>query len=194
MKDLNINIPKTSLKIIAFVIFYIIIALIFVWYAVIPKSHEIQQLNSEILTQEDHLNLLLLAQEKISTIDSDINNFTTRIADLQKVLPPERNEFLYGEEVLVLAKTCKVTITGMQFPSNISTNTPTQNVDFNISFESSKLGNVTQFINALKNFPQITELNEISISKGQSLALGSTTQGTAYSVSLKGVIYLSQRK
>jgi Tfp pilus assembly protein PilO len=192
MKDINMNISKEALKIIAFVLLFLIIAGVFVWYVAIPKYNEIQQLNAEIAKQEDHLNLLLLAQSKITTINNDINNFTIRIANLQKVLPPERDEFLYGEEVLALANTSNVTVTSMQFPKQSGTNASGQNVDFSLNIESSNLANITKFIDALKNFPQITELSNLNISKAQSLA--GAVQSPAYSVNMKGIIYLSQRK
>jgi len=192
MKDINMNISKEALKIIAFVLLFLIIAGVFVWYVAIPKYNEIQQLNAEITKQEDHLNLLLLAQSKITIINNDINNFTIRIANLQKVLPPERDEFLYGEEVLALANTSNVTVTSMQFPKQSGTNASGQNVDFSLNIESSNLANITKFIDALKNFPQITELSSLNISKAQLLE--GAVQSPAYSVNMKGIIYLSQRK
>lgn len=192
MKDINMNISKEALKIIAFVLLFLVIAGIFVWYVALPKYNEIQQLNAQIAKQEDHLNLLLLAQSKITTINNDINNFTIRIANLQKVLPPERDEFLYGEEILALANTSNVTVTSMQFPKQSGTNTSGQNVDFSLNIESSNLANITKFIDALKNFPQITELSNLDVSTAQSLA--GVAQSPAYSVNMKGIIYLSQRK
>ncbi|MGB9695308.1 MAG: hypothetical protein ACPLZB_04920 [Caldisericaceae bacterium] len=193
MKDMNINVSKEALKIIGFVILFLVIAAVFVWYVIIPKYNQIQQLNTEISKQEDRLNLLLLAQSRIATINNDINTFTIRIANLQQVLPPLRNEFLYGEEVLALAKTCGVNVTNMQFPKQAGTNTSANNVDFSLNLESNNLGAITKFIYAIKNFPQITELNNLSISKAQSSA-GTASQATAYSVNMKGIIYLSQRK
>ncbi len=191
MKDANIKLSNESVKLIVFILMYLIVSGIVGWYVIKPQFQRVNELNNEISKQEEHLNLLVLAQERINTITNDINNFTQRISTLQKVLPPEKNEFLYGEEFLLIANSCNVSLTNMQFPT--SQNTTQQNVEFTINFQAKNLSNVNLFINVLKGFPQLTEVNNLNISKGQQLATGTVSQ-EVYTVSIKGIIYLSQRK
>jgi hypothetical protein len=150
----------------------------------------LNSLNDEIWKQEERLNLLLTAQQKINSIQNDISSFNERIAQLSYILPSQSDEFLYGEEILIIGKKDNVKITQLNFPKTAQTETKGNNVTFNVSFESPKLNNVKLFLDSLKSFPQITELDNLNISYTKDTKTGETK----YLVSIKGIINLYQGK
>jgi Tfp pilus assembly protein PilO len=190
MREIDIKLTRPMIKIILMVILYAIIVIAFSWYIIKPDLQRLNSLNDEIWKQEDRLNLLLTAQQKITSIETDISNFQGRIEILSGILPTQSNEFLFGEELLIIGKRDNVTITQLNFPKSAQQTTGQKNVSFNISVESTQLGNVKTFLNSLKSFPQITELDNLNISYTKDAKTGASK----YFVSIKGIIYLYQGK
>lgn len=180
MKDKEITISRKNIKVIVFVILYIIIAAVVFWYVLRPEFQQLQDLNAQIWKEEEHLSLLQFAQTRIGAIRNDIDTFKQRISDLSIVLPDTPDEFLYGEEFLIIGKNNGVKITQLTFPKAEG-----KNVVFNISFEAPSLNNVRSFLDTLKNFQQITEVDILTINYGKDPKTGVST----YSVSIKGIIY-----
>jgi Tfp pilus assembly protein PilO len=192
MRELNLKLtrPMIKIKVLLMVVLYAIIILAFFWYVIKPDIQRLNSLNDEIWKQEERLNLLLTAQQKINSIQNDISSFNERIAQLSYILPSQSDEFLYGEEILIIGKKDNVKITQLNFPKTAQTGTQGNNVTFNVSFESPKLNNVKLFLNSLKSFPQITELDNLNISYTKDTKTGETK----YLVSIKGIINLYQGK
>lgn len=192
MRELNLKLtrPMIKIKVLLMVVLYAIIILAFFWYVIKPDIQRLNSLNDEIWKQEERLNLLLTAQQKINSIQNDISSFNERIAQLSYILPSQSDEFLYGEEILIIGKKDNVKITQLNFPKTAQTGTQGNNVTFNVSFESSKLNNVKLFLDSLKSFPQITELDNLNISYTKDTKTGETK----YLVSIKGIINLYQGK
>ena len=192
MKELNLKLtrPMIKIKVLLMVVLYAIIILAFFWYVIKPDIQRLNSLNNEIWKQEERLNLLLTAQQKINSIQNDISSFNERIAQLSYILPSQSDEFLYGEEILIIGKKDNVKITQLNFPKTAQTGTQGNNVTFNVSFESPKLNNVKLFLDSLKSFPQITELDNLNISYTKETKTGETK----YLVSIKGIINLYQGK
>ncbi|MCX6088626.1 MAG: hypothetical protein NTV78_05660 [Caldiserica bacterium] len=192
MKELNLKLtrPMIKIKVLLMVVLYAIIILAFFWYVIKPDIQRLNSLNDEIWKQEERLNLLLTAQQKINSIQNDISSFNERIAQLSYILPSQSDEFLYGEEILIIGKKDNVKITQLNFPKTAQTGTQGNNVTFNVSFESPKLNNVKLFLDSLKSFPQITELDNLNISYTKDTKTGETK----YLVSIKGIINLYQGK
>jgi len=192
MRELNLKLtrPMIKIKVLLMVVLYAIIILAFFWYVVKPDIQRLNSLNDEIWKQEERLNLLLTAQQKINSIQNDISSFNERIAQLSYILPSQSDEFLYGEEILIIGKKDNVKITQLNFPKTAQTETQGNNVTFNVSFESPKLNNVKLFLDSLKSFPQITELDNLNISYTKDTKTGETK----YLVSIKGIINLYQGK
>jgi Tfp pilus assembly protein PilO len=190
MRELDIKISKPVTKIILMVILYAIVILAFSWYIIKPDLQRLNSLNDEIWKQEERLNLLLTAQQKIKTIQNDISDFTARITQISSVLPSESDEFLFGEEILIIGKKNNVTITQLNFPKKTQGGQNENSISFNVSFESQKLDNAKSFLDSLKSFPQITELDNLNINYTKD----SKTSETKYIVSIKGIIYLYQGK
>ncbi|PIV54624.1 MAG: hypothetical protein COS15_05295 [Caldiserica bacterium CG02_land_8_20_14_3_00_36_38] len=192
MKELNLKLtrPMIKIKVLLMVVLYAIIILAFFWYVIKPDIQRLNSLNNEIWKQEERLNLLLTAQQKINSIQNDISSFNERIAQLSYILPSQSDEFLYGEEILIIGKKDNVKITQLNFPKTAQTGTQGNNVTFNVSFESPKLNNVKLFLDSLKSFPQITELDNLNISYTKDTKTGETK----YLVSIKGIINLYQGK
>lgn len=192
MKELNLKLtrPMIKIKVLLMVVLYAIIILAFFWYVIKPDIQRLNSLNDEIWKQEERLNLLLTAQQKINSIQNDISSFNERIAQLSYILPSQSDEFLYGEEILIIGKKDNVKITQLNFPKTAQTETQGNNVTFNVSFESPKLNNVKLFLDSLKSFPQITELDNLNISYTKDTKTGETK----YLVSIKGIINLYQGK
>jgi len=192
MRELNLKLtrPMIKIKVLLMVVLYAIIILAFFWYVVRPDIQRLNSLNDEIWKQEERLNLLLTAQQKINSIQNDISSFNERIAQLSYILPSQSDEFLYGEEILIIGKKDNVKITQLNFPKTAQTGTQGNNVTFNVSFESPKLDNVKLFLDSLKSFPQITELDNLNISYTKDTKTGETK----YLVSIKGIINLYQGK
>jgi Tfp pilus assembly protein PilO len=192
MRELNLKLtrPMIKIKVLLMVVLYAIIILAFFWYVIKPDIQRLNSLNDEIWKQEERLNLLLTAQQKINSIQNDISSFNERIAQLSYILPSQSDEFLYGEEILIIGKKDNVKITQLNFPKTAQTGTQGNNVTFNVSFESPKLNNVKLFLDSLKSFPQITELDNLNISYTKDTKTGETK----YLVSIKGIINLYQGK
>jgi Tfp pilus assembly protein PilO len=192
MRELNLKLtrPMIKIKVLLMVVLYAIIILAFFWYVARPDIQRLNSLNDEIWKQEERLNLLLTAQQKINSIQNDISSFNERIAQLSYILPSQSDEFLYGEEILIIGKKDNVKITQLNFPKTAQTGTQGNNVTFNVSFESPKLNNVKLFLDSLKSFPQITELDNLNISYTKDTKTGETK----YLVSIKGIINLYQGK
>jgi len=192
MKELNLKLtrPMIKIKVLLMVVLYAIIILAFFWYIIKPDIQRLNSLNDEIWKQEERLNLLLTAQQKINSIQNDISSFNERITQLSYILPSQSDEFLYGEEILIIGKKDNVKITQLNFPKTAQTGTQGNNVTFNVSFESPKLNNVKLFLDSLKSFPQITELDNLNISYTKDTKTGETK----YLVSIKGIINLYQGK
>jgi len=72
-------------------------------YGVTPKIAEMNTLNTQIAQAEQKLNVLLLAQDRLSSIENEINLYNNRLTVLKNVLPPTPDEFLFSEEFVVLA-------------------------------------------------------------------------------------------
>lgn len=192
MRELNLKLtrPMIKIKVLLMVVLYAIIILAFFWYVVRPDIQRLNSLNDEIWKQEERLNLLLTAQQKINSLQNDISSFNERIAQLSYILPSQSDEFLYGEEILIIGKKDNVKITQLNFPKTAQTGTQGNNVTFNVSSESPKLDNVKLFLDSLKSFPQITELDNLNISYTKDIKTGETK----YLVSIKGIINLYQGK
>lgn len=192
MRELNLKLtrPMIKIKVLLMVVLYAIIILAFFWYVARPDIQRLNSLNDEIWKQEERLNLLLTAQQKINSIQNDISSFNERIAQLSYILPSQSDEFLYGEEILIIGKKDNVKITQLNFPKTAQTETQGNNVTFNVSFESPKLNNVKLFLDSLKSFQQITELDNLNISYTKDTKTGETK----YLVSIKGIINLYQGK
>jgi Tfp pilus assembly protein PilO len=192
MRELNLKLtrPMIKIKVLLMVVLYAIIILAFFWYVIKPDIQRLNSLNDEIWKQEERLNLLLTAQQKINSIQNDISSFNERITQLSYILPSQSDEFLYGEEILIIGKKDNVKITQLNFPKTAQTGTQGNNVTFNVSFESPKLNNVKLFLDSLKSFPQITELDNLNISYTKDTKTGETK----YLVSIKGIINLYQGK
>jgi hypothetical protein len=190
MREIDLKLTKSTTKIILVVVLYVIIVLAFLWYVVKPDVQRLNSLDSEIWNQEERLNLLLTAQQKINSIQKDISDFNDRIAQLSYILPSQSNEFLYGEEMLIIGKKDNVKITQLDFPKTTQTSAQGNNVSFDVSFESANLNNAMLFLNSLKSFQQITELDNLNISYTKD----TKTNEKKYLVSIKGIIYLYQGK
>lgn len=193
MKDIKIT--KDVAKIIVFVILYVIILGAFLFFVAKPIYEQIKSVNSEILKQEERLALLKTAKEKINTIKSDIDYFEERIETLKKVLPVEDQELLYVQEFIIIANSCNVKIANITFPKS-SSKEQTNAKKFTINVNSTKLEYIMYFIGSIKeNYPQITELNLLSIQKiTPTTSTKTTTETLPYSSQIQGIIYLSQRK
>ncbi len=193
MRDVQIKITKETAKIIAFIILFVIIFGVFLLYLAKPLYEQIKSTNAEIAKQEERLALLKTAKEKINIINKDIDDFTKRIELLKTLLPVQEDELLYVEELMILANQTNVKITSMNFPKSSAT----QQVEaktFSVNVNAATLQNIMFFVDAIRNFPQITELNNWSI---QKITQTKTTTGTTelpYSAQITGIIYLSQRK
>lgn len=189
MKDNTLNRPMNvniSVKVVAAVIVFVLLSVGFYFYVVAPKIQEIQTLNSEIAKAEEHLNLLLLAQERLSSIEREINLYNERLATLKQILPVQSDEFLFSEEFVAIANQSGGKITSLNFEkSQGQSNLPT----FTLTYEAPKYENVTLFNQLVKDrFPQIVTVKSLVISKF------SDQTGIRYTINMKGSINLSQRK
>lgn len=193
MRDVQIKITKETAKIIAFIILFVIIFGVFLLYLAKPLYEQIKRTNAEIAKQEERLALLKTAKEKINIINKDIDDFTKRIELLKTVLPVQEDELLYVEELMILSNQTNVKISSMNFPKS-SAKTQVETKTFSVNVNAPTLQNIMFFVDAIRNFPQITELNNWSI---QKITQTKTTTGTTelpYSAQITGIIYLSQRK
>ncbi len=194
MNTANLNNNKS--KLIITIVLYLIIVLAFYWYLVKPQFAQITALNKEISKQQQKLALLTLAHSREKFLVEEDNLMSSRIAKLQGILPVKRNDFIFGEEFLVMGKLCGVTYTSLSFPlSHNKGNT----VQFTLGFTSEKLDNVRYFLIHLYKFPQIVRINSLSITKAKKQPrvvygknVGSNT--STYNANITGEIYLSERK
>jgi len=184
-KPMSFNI---SAKMMIAVILFVLIVVLFYMYIVAPKIDEIKSLNDQIAKAEERLNLLLLAQERLSSIEREINIYNERLTTLKQILPPQSDEFLFSEEFVIIANKCGGKITNLNFDKN----TKGQNLmpTFNLTYEAPNFESVVAFNKLLKdNYPQIVTIMQLTISK-----LVDQAGGTKYIVNTKGTINLSQRK
>lgn len=191
-KSINVNIDP---KIVVAIILFIVIGVVFYMYGVTPKIAEMNTLNTQIAQAEQKLNVLLLAQDRLSSIENEINLYNNRLTILKNVLPPTPDEFLFSEEFVVLANKNGGKITNLSFLTGASRGTDQKATvkSFDLSFESAQYANVQKFIQTLKdNYPQIITISQVDISRVAPGTAKTTTP--TYSVQIKGDINLSQRK
>jgi len=86
-KPLNVNI---SVKVVVAMIVFVLIAVVFYYYVVKSKIEEIHVLNDQITKAEEKLNLLLLAQERLSSLEREINFCNDRLFELKNLLPSQK--------------------------------------------------------------------------------------------------------
>uniref|UniRef100_A0A7C4TVM8 Type 4a pilus biogenesis protein PilO n=1 Tax=Caldisericum exile TaxID=693075 RepID=A0A7C4TVM8_9BACT len=186
-KSISINI---STKVVVAVILFVLTATAFYFYIVRPKIEDIKMLNDKISKAEEHLNLLLYAQERLSSIKKEIDTYNERITVLKSMLPPQPDEFLFAEEFVALAKKGSGTLTGLNFEKRTGqTQSPAQ-MTFTLSYEAPKYEDIVLFNQLVKdNYPQIITILQFSISK----AVGQNGV-SKYMLNMKGAINLSQRK
>ncbi|MFU2157897.1 MULTISPECIES: hypothetical protein [Caldisericum] len=185
-KPLSLNV---STKLVVAIILFLVILVLFYMYVVTPKINEINALNDQISKAEERLNLLLLAQEKLSSIEREINLYNDRLVVLKQILPPQSDEFLFAEEFVAIANKSGGKITSLNFEKS---NQQQQNAlpTFTLSYEGPKYDNILSFNKLLKdNYPQIINIVQLSISK-----LVDQSGSIKYIANVKGVINLSQRK
>jgi len=99
-KSINVNIDP---KIVVAVILFVVIGVVFYMYGVAPKIEELNTLTTQISQAEQKLNVLLLAQDRLNSIENEINLYNNRLIVLKNILPPTPDEFLFSEEFVVLA-------------------------------------------------------------------------------------------
>lgn len=194
MNDISMSNPKTKIAVWSLV--FILIAGAFYWYLIKPQFDAVKDLESQIQKQQQKLATLQLALQREKVLLAENEQMQDRINQLEKILPTEQNEFLFSEEFQTVAKLCGVTIDSLQFSSKRSKGTPSNTVPFTLQVSSSKIENINYLFIHLAEFPQIVNINMLSISKGGAASGGysSGPKAGGYSVSINGVIYLSQRK
>lgn len=187
-KPLSVNI---SMKLVAAVILFVLIAVAFYFFVASPKIDQIKALNDQISKAEEKLNLLLLAQERLSSLEREINLYNDRLVELKKLLPPQSDEFLFAEEFVAIAKKANGQITSLNFEKDTKNANPAF-ATFTLNYEGPTYESVTTFLRLLKdNYPQIISFSQVVISKPTSTQQGVTPK---YVVTIKGNINLSQRK
>ncbi len=196
MNELSMSNPKTKLTV--WILLILIFAGAFYWFLIKPQFAQIETLKSQIMTKEQKLATLLLAQKREKELLDENKMMETRIAQLQKILPVTSNEFLFGEEFQVAAKMCGVSIDSLSFPKRKAKGTPQNTVTFDITVSAKKLDNIRYFFTHIYTFPQIINVNKLSLQKGSpnNFRAGVPQQGkeVLYSADINGIIYLSQRK
>jgi len=195
MNDFSMSNPKTKITIWSIV--FILIAGAFYWYLIKPQFNAVKELETQIQKQQQKLATLQLALQREKNLLEDNKQMKDRINQLEKILPPERNEFLFSEEFQTVAKLCGVTIDSLRFSSKRPKGMPVNTVPFTLQVSSSKLKNIYYLFIHLAEFPQIVNISTLSISKGGGTGGGYSpipNKSKNYSVSINGVIYLSQRK
>ncbi len=196
MRDVQIRITKETAKIIAFVVLYLIILGVFLIYVAKPLYDGIDKVNAEITKQEERLALLKVAKEKINIINKDIEEFTNRIETLKTtILQVEPDELLYAQEFILKANQTNVKIASMSFPK-ASSKTQQNLKPFSITVNAKELQNIRWFLDGIRLFPQITEIEKLSITKAAPSTKATTaeTEELPYSARIDGILYLSQRK
>jgi len=88
-----------------------------------PKIEELNTLTTQISQAEQKLNVLLLAQDRLNSIENEINLYNNRLAVLKNILPTTPDEFLFSEEFVVLANKNGGKITNLSFSSGASQGT-----------------------------------------------------------------------
>jgi Tfp pilus assembly protein PilO len=194
MNDLSMSNPKTKITVWSLV--FILIAGAFYWYLIKPQFESVKQLENQIRKQQQKLATLQLARQREKVILAENEKMKEQISELKNILPTERNEFLFSEEFQTMAKLCGVTLNNLQFSGKRTKGAPSNTVPFTAQVSANKLYNITYFFIHLAEFPQIINLDMLTISKGSSRTGGYSPPGKNpnYSVNVSGVIYLSQRK
>ncbi len=195
MNELSMSNPKAKLTL--WILLILIFAGAFYWFLIKPQFAQIDALKNQIITKEQKLATLLLAQKREKELLSENKMMQDRIAQLQKILPVSSNEFLFGEEFQVIAKMCGVRIDSLDFPKRKTKGTPQNAIPFEITVSSKKLDNIRYFFTHIFTFPQIINVSKLTLQKGDSGNFrGGAQQGkeVLYSADISGIIYLSQRK
>ncbi len=195
MNDLSMNNPKT--KFTVWLIVFILIGGAFYWYLIKPQFLQIKDLEKQISVKEQKLATLQLAREREKSLLDENKQLEDRIAVLQKILPPERNEFLFGEEFQTVVKLCGVKIENLNFPTRGVKGAPSNSVPFTLTISADKLEKINWFFIHISVFPQIISLTNVNISKGSASQGGFSpmqSKGPGYTVNMNGIIYLSSRK
>ncbi len=192
MNDFSMSNPKTKLTI--WIILFIIIGGTFYWFFIKPQFLQIKNLEKQITTKQQKLATLQLAREREKVLLNDNKNLQERISELQRILPTERNEFLFGEEFQTMAKLCGVTIMNLNFSSKGPKNVSAGNVPFSLSISANKIDNINYFFTHLASFPQIVYLNKMSIQKGGANVRQGQQNSSQYVLQVDGIIYLSNKK
>ena len=195
MNDLSVSNPKT--KFIIWITIFIFIGGAFYWFLIKPQFAQIKELDKQIAAKQQKLAVLELARQREKALLAENKLLQNRINELQNVLPPQRNEFLFGEEFQTVEKLCGVEITNLNFTTKQAKGTPANTAQFTLSVSADKLEKINWFFDHIATFPQIVSLNKVSISKNAGAAgrytvpTGKTSQ---YTVTANGIIYLSANK
>jgi Tfp pilus assembly protein PilO len=193
MNDLSMNNPKT--KLMVWLIIFILIGGAFYWFLIKPQFVQINEFEKQISVKQQKLADLKLARQREKVLLAENKQFQDRIESLQKILPPERDEFLFGEEFQTVAKLCGVKIMNLDFPQKSAKGTLKDSVPFTISVSAEKMENINWFFIHIAKFPQIISLSKVDINKGSSgYSTGTSSKNAAYNLQLSGIIYLSARK
>ncbi len=193
MNEISMSNPKT--KLVVWILIIVLFAGAFYWFLIKPQFTQIEVLKNQIMQKEQKLATLLLAQRREKDLLAENKLMEDRITQLQKILPPTPNEFLFGEEFQVAAKLCGVSIDSLTFPKRKTKGTPQNVVRFEITVSSKKLDNIRYFFAHIYTFPQIINVDKLILQNGELNSFrGGTQQGKVYSADISGIIYLSQRK
>ncbi len=195
MNDLSVSSPKT--KFIMWITIFIFIGGTFYWFLIKPQFAQIKELDKQIAVKQQKLAVLQLAHQREKVLLAENKLLQDRINELQNILPPQRNEFLFGEEFQTLAKLCGIEIVNLNFGTKQAKGAPSDTVQFTISVNADKLEKINWFFTHIATFPQIVSLNKVSISKGAGAAgryTGASSKTSLYTVGANGMIYLSAKK
>ncbi len=192
MNDLSMSNPKTKLTV--WIILFVIIGGAFYWFFIKPQFLQIKTLEKQITLKQQKLATLQLAREREKVLLSDNKNLQERINTLQRILPIERNDFLFGEEFQTLAKLCGVKIMSLNFSLKGVKNAPASSVPFTLSITANKLDNINYFFTHIASFPQIVLLNKMVMQKGGVRNYGQQQGSSQYTLQVDGIIYLSNKR
>ena len=165
----------------AIVTIVIILIICFSFYnkMIKPTLNRIDSLNSQISQTEQKLNVLLLAQEKLPSLEQDINNCNNIIASLQSMLPAQDNEFLFIEEFMMLCNINHAQINSLNLSKLSGSKKP-----FTLSCNIAQYEDLLNFLAAIKdNYPQIITFTKMSLSSNAK---------TGFVVNVEGSINLFQ--
>jgi len=188
-KQINLNI-NINTRVVFFVIIIVVVCVAFYFLVFAPQFNKIKDLNTQIDEAEQHLNLLLVAQDRYDDMQKDVENYNRRIVDLKNLLPSERDEFLFNEEFSVLAKRTGGEIVSLSFSANATGDKKSveKSVPFTLSYTANTLTQVNQYLQMLKdNFPQILTIVHVNIAKNNAT---DKTTSQSYNLTVQGLINL----